>query len=183
MACADADMDIHEVDVEPRRAGRREPPVIRQYQATEIIPDNKGPLHDLLQKQPAVLGSLQVMSGLFSVGVGIIFAATQEIEQSLFTLFRVSHLTGTLFIGAGVVSNLLFKYPMLLPVSLIVNFCSIIVAAIAACLIVFDLAQWTPSNGQQWRMELLELCVLMLEVLLSAVLCFWFFKEKRAKSL
>ncbi len=31
-------------------------------------------------------------------------------------------------------------------------------------------------------MEVLELCVLGLEIVLSAVLCFWFSKEKRAKS-
>lgn len=34
-----------------------------------------------------------MMSGVFSVGVGILFAGDQ---QSLFTLFRVSHLTGIL---------------------------------------------------------------------------------------
>lgn len=56
MACADIDMDIHEADVATRRAELREPPLVRHYQATELVPDNKGPLHDLLQKQPAVLG-------------------------------------------------------------------------------------------------------------------------------
>lgn len=183
MACADVDMDISAADVEPRRVGGREPLLIRHYKATEIIPDNKGPLHDLLQKQPAVLGSLQVMSGLFSVGIGIIFAATQEIGKSLFTLFRVSHLTGTLFIAAGVVTNLLFKYPMLLPVSLMINFGCFIVAVVAAFLIVIDLARFIPESDEHWKMELLELCVLMLEVLLSAVLCILFYKEKRAKSL
>lgn len=32
------------------------------------------------------------------------------------------------------------------------------------------------------QMELMELCVLGLEVILSAILCVWFAKEKRAKS-
>lgn len=54
MACADVDMDIHGADEEPMRPGRRE--LIRHYQAVELMPDKKGPLHDLLQKQPAVLG-------------------------------------------------------------------------------------------------------------------------------
>ena len=56
MACADVDMDIHGEDEDLSRAGWREPPMIRHYQATEFMPDKKGPLHDLLQKQPAVLG-------------------------------------------------------------------------------------------------------------------------------
>ncbi|XP_078109228.1 uncharacterized protein LOC144519732 [Sander vitreus] len=185
MACADIDMDIHEADVVTRRAELREPPLVRHYQATELVPDHKGPLHDLLQKQPAVLGSLQMVSGLFSVGVGIIFAATQEMKQSLFTLFRVSHLTGALFIIAGVVSNLLFKYPVLLPVSLAVNCGCIIVAVVSACLISVDLVHWSSENGendQHLRMEVLELLVLGLEVFLSTILCFWFAKEKHAKS-
>ncbi|XP_035862155.1 uncharacterized protein si:ch211-269k10.4 [Sander lucioperca] len=184
MACADIDMDIHEADVATRRAELREPPLVRHYQATELVPDNKGPLHDLLQKQPAVLGSLQIVSGLLSVGVGILFAATQEMKQSLFTLFRVSHLTGALFIIAGVVSNLLFKYPVLLPVSLVVNCGCIIVAVVSACLISVDLAHWSENNenDQHLRMEVLELLVLGLEVFLSMILCFWFAKEKRAKS-
>ncbi|XP_059194614.1 uncharacterized protein si:ch211-269k10.4 [Centropristis striata] len=103
-------------------------------------------------------------------------------HQSLFTLFRVSHLTGALFIIAGIVSNLLCKYPEILPVSFVVNCGCIIVAVISACLISVDLAHWVPDNDQYLRMEVLGLCVLGLEVLLSAILCFWFFKEKRAKT-
>ncbi|XP_044063350.1 uncharacterized protein si:ch211-269k10.4 [Siniperca chuatsi] len=182
MACADIDLDIHGADEEPRRAGQSEPLMVRCYQAVELMPDDKGPLHDLLQKQPAVLGSLQMVSGLFSVGVGVIFAVTQKMEDSLFTLFRVSQLTGALFIIAGVVSNLLFKYPVLLTVSFMVNLGCIIVAVVAACLISVDLAHWHQENEQHLRMEVLELCVLLLEVFLSAILCFWFCKEKRAKS-
>jgi len=56
MACANVDMDIHGVGQAPRRAAPREPPMIWHYQASELMPDHKGPLHDLLQKQPAVLG-------------------------------------------------------------------------------------------------------------------------------
>lgn len=178
MACADVDMDIQGDYDEPGEAMS----LIQYYQATEIIPDKQGPLHNLLQKQPAVLGSLQMMSGVFSVGVGILFAATQEMKQSLFTLFRVSHLTGILFIIAGVVSNLLFKYPGLLHLSLNINCGCIIVAAIAACMITVDLADWNPNNEHHLKIEVMELCVLLLEVVLSAILCFWFSKEKRAKS-
>ncbi|XP_044214379.1 uncharacterized protein si:ch211-269k10.4 isoform X3 [Thunnus albacares] len=178
MACADVDMDIQGDYDEPGEAMS----LIQYYQATEIIPDKQGPLHNLLQKQPAVLGSLQMMSGVFSVGVGILFAATQGMDQSLFTLFRVSHLTGILFIVAGVVSNLLFKYPGLLHLSLNINCGCIIVAAIAAYMITVDLADWNPDNEHHLKMEVMELCMLLLEVVLSAILCFWFSKEKHAES-
>ncbi|XP_071324773.1 uncharacterized protein [Trachinotus anak] len=182
MACADIDMDIHGVDEEPQRPDRREQPVVQHYQATELVPEDKGPLHDLMQKQPAVLGSLQMVSGFLSVGVGILFAITQEMTQSLFTLFRVSHLTGALFFIAGIVSSLLLKYPALLPLSYGVNCGCIAVAGVAACLISVDLAHWNPENESHLRMEVMALCVLGLEVFLSAILCFWFSKEKRTKS-
>lgn len=146
-----------------------------------MIPDRKGPLNNLLQKQPAVLGSLQIVSGLLSVGVGIMFAVTQEMGQSLFTLFRVSQMTGALFIFAGLVTNLVIKYPALLTVSLVVNCGCIAVAGVGAILISVDLAQWK-KDDIHLRMEVLELCVLGLEVFISAILCFWFSKEKRAKS-
>lgn len=56
MACADVEMDIVGDDVEPSEAGYAQAPLIRYYQASEIMPEKKGPLHDLLEKQPAVLG-------------------------------------------------------------------------------------------------------------------------------
>ncbi|XP_042345664.1 uncharacterized protein si:ch211-269k10.4 [Plectropomus leopardus] len=182
MACADVDMDIRGADELPRRPEWREPPLVHHYRPTELLPDSKGPLHDLLEKQPAVLGSLQMVSGLLSVGVGIIFAVTQEMQESLFTLFRVSLLSGALYIIAGVVSNLLFKYPGLLPVSLWVNCGCIFVAVVSAGLISVDLTYWIPEHDQHLRMEVLELCMLGVKVFLSAVLCVWFAKEKRAKS-
>ncbi|XP_063735786.1 uncharacterized protein si:ch211-269k10.4 [Eleginops maclovinus] len=183
MACADVEMEIDEDEGAPGRPLPREPPMMQLYQASELLPDQKGPLYNLLQKkQPAVLGSLQMVSGLLSVGVGIIFALTQEMEGSLFNLFRVSHLTGTLFIIAGAVSHLIFKYPELLSVSLMANSGCIIVAVVSACLISVDLAYWRRENDQHLRMEVLEFCVLGLEVCLSAILCFWIYKEKRAKS-
>ncbi|XP_039974613.1 uncharacterized protein si:ch211-269k10.4 isoform X2 [Xiphias gladius] len=179
MSFADVDMDIQRADEEPGRASEGELPLVYCYQAAELMPDDKGPLHDLLQKQPAVLGSVQMVSGFLTVGVGILFAVTQEMTQSLFTLFRVSHLTGALFIIAGVVSNLLFKYPGLLPLSFRVNCGCIIVAVAAICLISVDLAHWIPEHEKYLKMEVLALCVLGLEVSLSGVLCFLFFKERR----
>ncbi|XP_035806509.2 uncharacterized protein si:ch211-269k10.4 [Amphiprion ocellaris] len=182
MARADIDMDIHKDEDPHTRSSQRDPLIIQQYQATEMMPDKKGPLYDLLQKQPAVLGSLQMISGFLSMGVGILFSVTQDMTQSLFTLFRVSQMTGALFFFAGLVSNLLFKYPALLSASLAINCGCIVVAVVAACLISIDLAKWQSENDEHLKMEVLELCVLGLEVFLSAILCFWFSKEKRAKS-
>lgn len=184
MASADVDMDILEEDV-PLQTGRRQPPptpcLVRYYQASEMLPEKKGHLHNLMQKQPAVLGSLQIMSGILSLAMGILFAATQEMHKSFFTLFRIAQLTGTLFVIAGLLSNLLFKYPRLLIVSIMLNCGCIIVAVIGAILISVDLAQWNQENKQFLQVEVMGLCVLGLEVFLSAVLCFWFFKEKNAK--
>lgn len=56
MACADVNMDIQAFEDAPLRAEEREEPVIQYYRAMEFVPDQKGPLHDLLHKQPAVLG-------------------------------------------------------------------------------------------------------------------------------
>lgn len=181
MACADIDMNIQRAEEESGTVNQTKA-LIRFYQASELLPDVKGPLHELLQKQPAVLGSLQMVSGLLSVGVGITFAVTQEMTQSLFTLFRLSPLTGSLFLIAGLVSNLLFRYPKLLPVCLMVNCGCIVVAAVAVCLISIDLAHWNPENEHHLRIEMMELCVLGLEILLSVILCFWFCKERRSHS-
>lgn len=52
MACADPDMDIHGDGEEYEEPSTVE----QQYMATEFLPEEKGPLYDLLQKQPAVLG-------------------------------------------------------------------------------------------------------------------------------
>nr|XP_054591715.1 uncharacterized protein si:ch211-269k10.4 isoform X1 [Nothobranchius furzeri] len=140
-----------------------------------------------------------------SVGVGLLFAVTQDMQQSFLTLFRVSHLTGALvifssnhikkmneilsnlcsplqYICAGLVTNLLFKYPSLLAVSFVLNCGCIIVGVIGAILISADVALWKTDNEPFMRMEVLQLCVLGLEVFLSAVLCFWFVKEKPPKS-
>ncbi|XP_060938066.1 uncharacterized protein si:ch211-269k10.4 [Limanda limanda] len=182
MACADVNLEIQRADEESFSLNQVERPLVQEYKAVEVVPEVKGPLHNLLQKQPAVLGSLQIVSGFLSVGVGIFFAVTQEMGESLFTMFRLSHLTGVIFIFAGAVSNLLFKYPGLLPLSLGVNCAGIIAAVVAACLISVDLVQWYPWNYLHLRIEALELCVMGLEVFLSAILCSFFVKERRAKS-
>lgn len=56
MACADADMRITGDGQDLWEAGRSEKPIMKYYQASEMLPSKKGPIDDLLQKQPAVLG-------------------------------------------------------------------------------------------------------------------------------
>jgi len=58
MACADVDLDIRaeELPMVGRREAPPPPRLVQYYQASAIIPEEKGPLHNLLQKQPAVLG-------------------------------------------------------------------------------------------------------------------------------
>lgn len=59
MACADVDMDIHAAarEADPgERADPGEAPNIWRYRASEMMPEKRGPLHDLLQKQPAAFG-------------------------------------------------------------------------------------------------------------------------------
>ncbi|XP_061572689.1 uncharacterized protein si:ch211-269k10.4 [Cololabis saira] len=184
MACADIDMNIHS-DGEPQRRDRREAPppptpvpsVVYCYKPDELVPEKKGPLHKLLQKEPAVLGAFQIMSGLFSIGVGILSAATHRIDFCLFTMFRLSQLTGVLFLGAGVLSNLLFKFPALVTASLAVNCGCIVVGSIAAIMIAVDLSDWSQEKNDFLKMELMELCVLVLEMVFSGILCCLFSKK------
>lgn len=56
MACADADMRITSDDRDRSEGDRTETAVMKYYQASEILPARKGPMDDLLKKQPAVLG-------------------------------------------------------------------------------------------------------------------------------
>ncbi|XP_041726738.1 uncharacterized protein si:ch211-269k10.4 [Coregonus clupeaformis] len=197
MACADIPMDIlgpeaeaeAEAEAEEQEyeeAGdQRGEALIKYYQAAELMPAPKGPLHDLLLKQPAVLGSLQMMCGLLSVAVGVVFAATREASLSLLTMFRVAPFTGLLFFIAGLLSNLLFKFPRLLPVCLCVNIGCMVVAVVGGLLICVDLAitSWNPNVDHHLKLEMLMLCVLVLEVTLSAVLSFWIRGMKRSHSL
>lgn len=56
MACADVNMEIHGGAEDPDEADPREAPKIWRYRATEVVPEQRGPLHNLLQKQPALFG-------------------------------------------------------------------------------------------------------------------------------
>ncbi|XP_061530913.1 uncharacterized protein si:ch211-269k10.4 [Phycodurus eques] len=173
MACADVKMDIQEDDQCQCQDAQKWPRMVR-YQATKFSEDQNGTL-------TSVLGSLQVVSGLLSIGIGLTFAVSMVMNQFLVTLFRVSHVTGTLFIIAGVVSSMLLRYPVLLTVSVTINRACIIVALVAVALISTDLMQWDQNYEQYLKMEVLELLMLGLQLLLTIILCLWISKEKHAQ--
>nr|XP_057940511.1 uncharacterized protein si:ch211-269k10.4 [Doryrhamphus excisus] len=198
MACADVDMDICEEEEEmeslwmpnmqisdderPCKEHNRKLTILRQYQPSHhYLDDDSGAMHSLLQTNLAVLGTLQIVSGILSVGLGAIFAVNQDMAKSLFTLFRVALFTGTLFTFAGVVSAMLHKHPELLHVSLVIHRACIVAAFAAAGLIITDLTGWDEENVQYLKMEVLELCMLGLQVSIAVILCLRISKKKCAK--
>ncbi|XP_062394020.1 uncharacterized protein si:ch211-269k10.4 isoform X1 [Sardina pilchardus] len=115
MATAKMSMAITEhgdEDAEDRR------PLVRHYQAQELIPPRRPVLHNLLDKQLSAWASVQAVSGVLSFGLGLVFASTVEFSSSLIILFRIPFLNGAMFFIAGLLSNLLHREPRLLPVSL-----------------------------------------------------------------
>ncbi|TWW79296.1 hypothetical protein D4764_10G0003260 [Takifugu flavidus] len=183
MACADVDMDIHGTE-EPSGADCNQAPGGWCFRPLEMTPESKRSLHDVLQKHPGVFGSLQVMSGLVSFGLGITFAVSLQMEYSLGTIFRVSHLSGIILIFAGSISSLWFKCRQLFQVLLVVNCGCMIVATIAMSLIIVDLTgRQQPRENELIRLELLEVCILLVTIILSGILAVSFFKQKRSKSL
>ncbi|CAL8247112.1 unnamed protein product [Lota lota] len=171
MACADIPMGIQRVpektDTEDQVA-----PLIKYYQPQGPLPTDKGSLHDLLQKQPAVLGSLQMVNGLISVAMEIVLAITVEMTESLYVLLRISFLTGPFFFGAGLLTNLLCKNPRLLPVCYFLNLAGVVMATLEVVIISVDLTSWGQvQQNKHLMLELMEICVMGLNLFLSLVLC------------
>ncbi|XP_051922239.1 uncharacterized protein si:ch211-269k10.4 [Hippocampus zosterae] len=176
MACSDVKMAIQEDEQGLCTDDDKLPRLVR-YQATKVGEDETEVLHDLLQMKTAVFGSLQVVSGLLSVGIGLTMAVSLMINESLVTLFRVAHMTGMLFIIAGVVSSVTIRYPFLITVSLVINKACIVFGIVAVGLITTDLIQWT-HQGNYLMMVLMELCILGFQLLLSVILCMRLSKVK-----
>ncbi|XP_077384174.1 uncharacterized protein LOC144022881 [Festucalex cinctus] len=176
MACSNVKMEIQEDDQHLCKDVEKLPRVVR-YQATKVEDDEKRALHDLLQFQTSVVGPLQVVSGLPSVGIGLTRAISQTINHSLVTLFRVSHLTGMIFIFAGVVASMLIRYPVLITVCLAINRACIVLAIVAMGLITADLTQ-RAREQKYLALELVELGMLAIQLLLSVILCVWISNTK-----
>ncbi|KAK9961492.1 hypothetical protein ABG768_009277 [Culter alburnus] len=176
MARADIAMEIRHED---SAAGGRgdEGPLIKYYRASEALPGAVPVLHGLLRKGPATCAAVQTSSGILSFGIGVVFAASFGINNSLLTLFRVPIITGIMFVVAGILSNLLYKSPGLLQTCFIANIVCLVVSGIGVILLAVDL---NPVGNQiEHKMEVLVLCVTLMDMLIAAVLIFWFYREKR----
>ncbi|XP_057689824.1 uncharacterized protein si:ch211-269k10.4 [Corythoichthys intestinalis] len=171
MACSDVKLEIQD-EQDLCRDIDKCPQVVR-YQVTRFLKDERHAVPDHIHI--AVLGSLQVVGGLLSVGIGLTFAVNLAMDQLLVMLFRVSHFTGILFIVAGVVSFMLVRYPGLLPVSLVINRGCIVIGLVAVSLTVVDFSQGKYKDDQNFKIHVLELCMLglqlILTVTLSVILC------------
>ncbi|XP_061144902.1 uncharacterized protein si:ch211-269k10.4 [Syngnathus typhle] len=179
MACSHEKMEIQEIEQGLCEDVEKSPRMVR-YQATKFEVDEIWTLHDLLRNRMEMLGFLQVVSGVPSVGIGLTLAVGLSINESLATLFRVSHMTGMLFIFAGIVSCMLERYPVLLSVSLIINSVCVIFALPGLGLIIADLTQW--NHRKLDLMMAVELCILGLQLLVSIILCVWISKVKSGKN-
>nr|XP_049585545.1 uncharacterized protein si:ch211-269k10.4 isoform X2 [Syngnathus scovelli] len=162
MACSHEKMEIHQNEQGLSEDVEKFPRVVR-YKATKFEEDEIWASHDLLRNRMEMLGCLQVVSGVPSVGIGFTLAIGLSINESLATLFRVSHMTGMLFIFAGIVSCMLERYPVLLNVSLIINSVCVIFALPGLGLIIADLIQWKYRKLDS--MMAMELCILGLQLL------------------
>ncbi|XP_051575435.1 uncharacterized protein si:ch211-269k10.4 [Myxocyprinus asiaticus] len=179
MASANIAMDIqHHEDF----AGGRhtdESPLIKYYRASEPLPGVVPVLHSFLRKGPATWAAVQASSGILSFGIGVVFAVSFEIYNFVLTLLRVPIITGVLFVFTGILSNLLYKHPELLQACYIANIGCLVVSVIGAILLSVDLHPG--QNTIQYKMEVLVLCVTLMDIIIAAVLIFWIHKEKRNK--
>ncbi|NP_001373326.1 uncharacterized protein LOC100150242 [Danio rerio] len=173
MASADISMDIQR---HSDTAGDQNP-LIKYYRASEVMPAPVPALNTLLRKGPATCAAIQASSGILSLGIGVVFAASWDIGFNLLTLFRIPIVTGVMFVVAGILSNLLYKHPELLHTCFIANILCLCVSAIGAILLIVDLQ---PGGNQiQQKMEVLILCVTLMDIIIAGVLIFWFYREKR----
>ncbi|XP_076868638.1 uncharacterized protein LOC143519264 [Brachyhypopomus gauderio] len=163
-------------------------PLIKYYRATDLIPDKKPRLHRLFNKQPAVWASVQITCGVLSLGLGLVFAVVFEIQVCLVVLFRVPFMTGIMFLFVGFLSNFLYKYPGLLQMCFISNISVLVITVIGTVLLGVDLAKqsYELSKGLQnelqntlkYKVEILLLCVTLLDMVVSIVLTVFIYVEK-----
>ncbi|XP_062841235.1 uncharacterized protein si:ch211-269k10.4 [Trichomycterus rosablanca] len=139
MACSSNVMDKIEMESLGQKGGDVDNtgPIIKYYQATELIPSPKPPLHQLLKKEPAAWAFVQISSGVLNVGLGVVFAVVFPIENLLLTLFRVPIVTGLLFLMAGLMSTLLHRRPGLLQVEILILCVTLLDMIISGVLILF----------------------------------------------
>ncbi|KAI5092458.1 hypothetical protein C0J45_18089 [Silurus meridionalis] len=187
MACANFAMDVIEGSSGRRDGEGDEGLLIKHYRVSELIPSPKLPLHRLLKREPAVWAAVQISSGVLSVGIGVMFAASFGIADLLLTLFRVPIVSGVLFLFTGVLSMLLYRHPTLLQMCFQANIFCLAMAMLGAVLLCVDLGgkkTHVKSNDESGselyhQVESLVLCVTLLDMLISFVLVLLICAEKR----
>ncbi|XP_036393746.1 uncharacterized protein si:ch211-269k10.4 [Megalops cyprinoides] len=173
MACVMRELIEQEDDRDEMRK-----PLIKQYCATDVVPAKMQPLHDLLQKQPAAIGVVQMVSGITIFGLGVVLATTSPLTLAI--IFRVPILTGLLFFISGMLSAMLHKFTRLLPICVAVNIGCLCVAGVGVVLLTIDLALATPNASPHIKVKVLVMCVTVLEMCITAVLLFWMRRELRS---
>ncbi|KAA0702610.1 hypothetical protein E1301_Tti011304 [Triplophysa tibetana] len=178
MASAHIEMDVqHQEDsADGRRSDH--PPLVKYYRASEPLPGIKPVLHNFLKKGPASCAAVLASSGILSVGIGVVFAASFDMQFFLLTLFRVPIVTGILFIFTGILTNVLYCHPELLNTCFFANIGCLIVSAVGVILLSIDLAKHK-SNEIQYKMEFMVLCVTLMDMIIAAVLIFLIQREKQ----
>lgn len=137
----------------------------------------KNCLNEILNVLHVHLQAIQSSSGILSFGIGVVFAASFGININFLTLLRVPIITGIMFVFAGILSNLLYKHPELLQTCFIANILCLVVSGIGTILLIVDLHSGV--NTIQNKMEVLALCVTLMDMIIAAVLIYWFYREKR----
>ncbi|KAL2083844.1 hypothetical protein ACEWY4_019362 [Coilia grayii] len=173
MAAAKVSMAI----TEHEGAEQERKPLVRHYQAQELLPTRRPLLHPLLDKH---ISAWAVVSGIMSIGLGVVFATTAEFNSFLLIVFRVPFFNGALLCIAGLLSNLLYKEPRLLPVCFRANLACLASAVVGAAIMCVDLAMVTqPHTHSHKKTEVLVLVVTVVQMILSGLLIFWIHKEQQ----
>ncbi|XP_056618157.1 uncharacterized protein si:ch211-269k10.4 [Triplophysa dalaica] len=178
MASAHIEMDVqhHEDSADGRRSDHQ--PLVKYYRASEPLPGIKPVLHNFLKKGPASCAAVQASSGILSVGIGVVFAASVEMHSIFLTLFRVPIVTGILFIFTGILCNVLYRHPELLKTCFVANIGCLIVSAVGVILLSIDLGT-NSSYEIHYKMEVMVLCVTLMDMIIAAVLILLIHREKQ----
>ncbi|XP_047664464.1 uncharacterized protein si:ch211-269k10.4 isoform X2 [Tachysurus fulvidraco] len=121
---------------------------------------------------------MQISSGILSIGLGVVFAASFPIDGLLLTLFRVTIVTGILFVAAGFFSLMLHRNPRLLQICFHSNIFCLVISIIGTVLLCADLISFIRVE-LSFQVELLVLFVTLFDMLISIVLIFLIHAEKR----
>ncbi|XP_060717177.1 uncharacterized protein si:ch211-269k10.4 [Tachysurus vachellii] len=176
MACVNFTMDVIEDQAARRELQGDEGPLIKHYRVSELVPGPQLPLHQFMKREPAVWAAMQICSGILSTGLGVVFAASFNIDSLLLILFRVPIVTGILFLAAGFFSLMLYRNPRLLQFCFHSNILCLVISSIGTVLLCVDLSS---QNVLVFSVELLVLFVTLFDILISIVLIFLINAEKR----